>query len=29
MILRGGNYLSLERKGEPLHISKGDFEKST
>jgi hypothetical protein len=27
VILRGGNYLSLERKGAPLHISKGDFEK--
>jgi hypothetical protein len=27
VILRGGNYLSLERKGSPLHISKGDFER--
>ena len=27
IILRGGNYLSLERKGAPLHISKGDYEK--
>ena len=27
IILRGGNYLSLERKGAPLHISKGDFDK--
>ena len=27
IILRGGNYLSLERKGAPLHISKGDFER--
>ncbi len=27
VILRGGNYLALERKGAPLHISKGDFEK--
>src|SRR5215471_488548 len=27
VILRGGNYLSLERKGKPLHISKGDFDK--
>ena len=27
IILRGGNYLSLERKGKPLHISKGDFER--
>ena len=27
VILRRGNYLSLERKGSPLHISKGDFEK--
>src|SRR5437773_10009269 len=25
--LRGGNHLSLERKGTPLHISKGDFER--
>src|SRR3954452_5412347 len=24
IILRGGNFLSLERKGSPLHISKGD-----
>jgi len=27
VILRRGNYLSLERKGSPLHISKGDFDK--
>ena len=27
IILRGGNYLSLERKGSALHISKGDFDK--
>src|SRR5262249_24365619 len=27
VILRGGNYQSLERKGAPLHISKGDFER--
>lgn len=28
VILRNGNYLSLERKGgAPLHLSKGDFEK--
>ncbi|HYR44415.1 MAG TPA: hypothetical protein VER98_15400 [Terriglobia bacterium] len=27
VILRGGNSLSLERKGSPLHISKGDFER--
>jgi len=27
IILRGGNYLSLERKGAPLHVSKGDFDK--
>ena len=27
IILRGGNFLSLERKGAPLHISKGDFER--
>src|SRR5262245_9515890 len=27
VILRGGNYLSLERKGAPMHISKGDYEK--
>jgi len=27
IILRGGDYLSLERKGAPLHISKGDFER--
>jgi hypothetical protein len=27
VILRRGNYLSLERKGAPLHISKGDFDK--
>jgi hypothetical protein len=27
IILRGGNFLSLERKGAPLHISKADYEK--
>lgn len=27
VILRKGNYLSLERKGAPLHIAKADFEK--
>jgi hypothetical protein len=27
VVLRGGNYLSLERKGSALHISKGDFER--
>jgi hypothetical protein len=27
VVLRRGNYLSLERKGAPLHISKGDFER--
>ena len=27
VILRRGNYLSLERKGNPLHISKGDFDR--
>jgi len=27
IILRGGNYLSLERKGAPLHISKSDYER--
>jgi len=27
IVLRGGNYLSLERKGAPLHISKGDYER--
>ena len=27
IILRGGNFLSLERKGGPLHISKADYEK--
>jgi hypothetical protein len=27
IILRRGDYLSLERKGAPLHISKNDFEK--
>ena len=27
IILRGGNSVSLERKGAPLHISKGDFER--
>jgi len=27
VVLRRGNHLSLERKGAPLHISKGDFER--
>ena len=27
IILRRGNYLSLERKGGPLHISKSDFDR--
>ena len=27
VVLRGGNYLSLERKGSPLHISKSDYER--
>src|SRR5437667_5676268 len=27
VVLRQGNYLSLERKGTPLHISKGDCER--
>ena len=27
VILRGGNFLSLERKPASLHISKGDFER--
>jgi hypothetical protein len=27
VVLRRGNFLSLERKGAPLHISKSDFEK--
>jgi hypothetical protein len=27
VILRTGNYLSLERKGTPLHISKSDYER--
>jgi hypothetical protein len=27
IILRRGNYLSLERKGAPLHISKSDLER--
>jgi len=27
IILRGGNFLSLERKGGPLHISKSDYER--
>ena len=27
VILRAGNFLSLERKGAPLHISKGDFDR--
>ena len=27
VILRGGTFISLERKGAPLHISKGDFDR--
>jgi len=27
VILRGGNFVSLERKGTPLHISKADFDR--
>jgi hypothetical protein len=27
IVLRGGNYLSLERKGTPLHISNSDYER--
>ena len=27
VILRGGNFVSLERKGAPLHISKRDFDR--
>lgn len=27
VILRGGNYVSLERKGAPLHISRGDYDR--
>ena len=27
IVLRGGNFLSLEMKGAPLHISKGNFER--
>ena len=27
IILRGGNYVSLERKGQPLHISTGDYDR--
>jgi hypothetical protein len=27
IILRGGNHVSLERKGAPLHISKADYER--
>jgi hypothetical protein len=27
IILRGGNFVSMERKGAPLHISKGDYER--
>jgi hypothetical protein len=27
VILRGGNFVSLERKGSPLHISKSDFDR--
>jgi hypothetical protein len=27
IILRGGNSVSLERKGAPLHISKSDYER--
>jgi hypothetical protein len=29
VILRGGNFLSLERKPQALHISKADFERLT
>jgi len=29
VLLRGGNFLSLERKPTALHISKGDFERLT
>ena len=29
IILRGGNFLSLERKPAALHISRGDFERLT
>ena len=27
IILRGGNNLSLEKKGAPLHVSKGNYER--
>jgi hypothetical protein len=27
VVLRGGNYLSFERRGKALHISKSDYEK--
>jgi hypothetical protein len=27
IVLRTGNFLSLERKGAPLHISKADYER--
>jgi hypothetical protein len=27
IILKRGDYLSMERKGAPLHISKGDFDR--
>ena len=27
IVLRGGNRLTLERKGAPLHIAKGDYER--
>ena len=27
ILLRAGNFLSLERKGAPLHISKADYER--
>lgn len=27
VILRGGNFASLERKGAPLHISRSDFDR--
>jgi hypothetical protein len=27
VVLRGGNFLSLERKGNPLLLSRGDFDK--
>src|SRR5215831_637791 len=27
IVVRGGNRLTLERKGAPLHIAKGDYER--